>query len=111
MAKLDPEEVQKRMARISEIFSEIVAHAETLSQTRCPYRDRNDHCTAEFRCRNQQPSAANDAPFFCGHDGKFDYRSAWETRPLERERIKKRVRDIRDGAARRRKKSWSDKDE
>ncbi len=102
MPKLDPEEAQKRMDRISEMFSEMVSHAETLSQTRCPYRDRNDHCTADFRCRNQKPPAADDTPHSCGHDGKFDYRSAWESRPLERERIKKKVRDIRDGAARRR---------
>jgi hypothetical protein len=88
MAKLDPAEVQKRMARIS--------------QTRCPYRDRKDRCTAEFRCRNQQAAVAKDAQHTCGHDGAFDYRTAWESRPLEHDRIKKKVRDIRDGARRRR---------
>jgi len=102
MAKLEPEEAQKRIDRISEMFSEIVSHAEKMSQTRCPYRDRNDYCTADFRCRNQRPPAVKDAPHGCDHDGNFDYRSAWESKPLEHERIKKKVRDIRDSAVQRR---------
>ncbi len=102
MAKLDPKEVQKRIDRISEMFSEIVSHAETVSLVRCPYRDRNDYCTADFRCRNQRPSATDDMPHGCGHDGNFDYRSAWESKPLEHERIKKKIQDIRKGVTRRR---------
>ena len=102
MAKLDPEEAQKRIDRISEMFSEIVSHAETLSQLRCPYRNRNDHCTAEFRCRNQRAPTVEGTLHGCSHDGNFDYRNAWESRPLERERIKEKVRDIRKHAARRR---------
>ena len=105
MSKIDPKEIEKRMARISDIFSEMVAHAETVSRTRCPYRDRFDSCTAEFRCRNQQPAAGNDAPQDCRHDGDFDYRSAWESQPLAHERAKKKVREIRQGASRRRNES------
>ena len=71
MSKIDPKEIEKRMARISEMFSEMVAHAETVSQTRCPYRDRHDLCTAEFRCRNQKPPAEEGARHPCGHDGNF----------------------------------------
>ena len=105
MSKIDPKEVEKRMARISEMFSEMVAHAETVSQTRCPYRDRHDLCTAEFRCRNQKPPAEEGARHLCGHDGNFDYRSAWESQPLAHERAKKKVKEIREGAARRRRES------
>ena len=90
------------MARISEMFSEMVTHAETVSRTRCPYRDRFDHCTAEFRCRNQKPPPDEDTKHPCGHDGDFDYRSAWESQPLAHERAKKKVEEIRRGAARRR---------
>ncbi|MDP6475986.1 MAG: hypothetical protein QF449_02000 [Alphaproteobacteria bacterium] len=102
MSKVDRKEIDKRMARISDIFSEMVAHAESLSRTRCPYRDRFDHCTAEFRCRNQNPPAAEDARHPCGHDGDFDYRSAWESQPLAHERAKKKVTKIRRDATRRR---------
>lgn len=112
MAKIDPKELQKRMARISEMFTDIVVHAEAVSKTRCPYRDRKDRCTAEFRCRNQQKpdaAAAADAPLICGHREEFDYRSAWESNPLAHARSKKKVREIRDGAARRRAQSWRKK--
>ncbi len=105
MSKIDPKEVQKRITRISEMFSEMVVHAETVSQTRCPYRDRKDQCTAEFRCRNQKSPGADGALHLCGHDGKFDYLSAWESQPLAHERAKKKIREIREGAARRRKES------
>ena len=76
MSKIDPKEIEKRMARISEMFSEMVAHAETVSQTRCPYRDRHDLCTAEFRCRNQKPPAEEGARHTCGHDGRKSKRFA-----------------------------------
>ncbi len=101
MKKIDPAEYQKRLDRITEIFADMVNHADTVSQTRCPYRDRHDHCTAEFRCRNQRPE---DEIFICGHDGKFDYRSAWDTNPDAYRRAKTTVAKIKreSGAARRR---------
>ena len=105
MSKIDPKEIEKRMARISEMFSEMVSHAETVSQTRCPYRDRHDLCTAEFRCRNQKPPASEGERHPCSHDGNFDYRSAWESQPLAHDRAKKKVKEIREGAAWRRSES------
>lgn len=102
MSKLDPKEIQKRMDRISEMFTDMVSHAETVSQTRCPYRDRHDHCTAEFRCRNQQRPDTDEAPIVCGHNGEFDYSSAWESNPLHHARAKKKISKIRDDAAKRR---------
>ncbi len=101
MAKIDPKDIQERMDRISEIFTDMVSHAETVSKTRCPYRDRKDRCTAEFRCRNQQKPDA-DGVLACGHDGKFDYSSAWESNPLAHARSKKKVSQIRADAVRRR---------
>ena len=99
MSKIDPKEIEKRMARISEMFSEMVSHAETVSQTRCPYRDRHDLCTAEFLCRNQKLPASEGERHPCGHDGHFDYRSAWESQPLAHDRAKKKGKEIREGAA------------
>lgn len=103
MKKIDPAEYQKRLDRITEIFAGMVNHADTVSQTRCPYRDRHDRCTAEFRCRNQQPE---DEAVICGHDGAFDYRSAWDTNPDAYRRAKTKVAKIkRESAQRRRAKS------
>ena len=99
MSKIDPEEIQKRMARISEMFSEMVSHAEIVSQTRCPYRDRHDFCSAEFRCRNQKPPTSEGERHPCGHEGDFDYRSAWESDPraadTARQRIKRQRRRLK----------------
>ncbi len=102
MSKVDPKDIQQRMDRISEIFTDIVSHAETVSKTRCPYRNRHDHCTAEFRCRNQQAGDAEEAPLVCGHEGEFDYRSAWESNPLLHDRAKKKIDEISSAAAKRR---------
>ncbi len=73
---LDPKHVQKSFDRISEIFSDIVEHAETSSLTRCPYRNASDLCTALFKCRNQEVNMSKPTVLICGHDGTFDVRPA-----------------------------------
>ncbi len=96
MPKIDPKEIQKRMDRITHMFEDMVTHADKVSLTRCPYRNRKDHCTAEFRCRNQKLSKdlGNDS-IFCLHDGTFDYSKAWENNPLVYKKVKARVQNIR----------------
>jgi len=91
---------QERLDRIAAIFTDIVAHAEVSSRTRCPYRNRHDLCTALFRCRNQL--SAGGARLACGHDGTFDYRSAWESRPRAGARAKEKIAAIKDEAEARR---------
>lgn len=98
----DRDEYQKRLDQISEIFSDVVANAEISAQTRCPYRDRHDQCTALFRCRNQLPVEGDIEALACGHDGKFDYRSAWESHPRARVRVKEKIADIKKEAEARR---------
>lgn len=90
---------QERLDRIGEIFAGIVGHAEEVSLLRCPYRDREDRCTALFRCRNQLPVAADPESLLCGHDGRFDYRTAWETHPRARGRVKAKIDEIKRQAA------------
>ncbi|MAE59777.1 MAG: ferredoxin [Planctomycetaceae bacterium] len=78
---IDKSEIEKRRDRLTDIFREIVAHAEEQSLTRCPYRDAEDQCTAQIRCGNQRkPHRAGD-PLTCGHDGTLDYRGAWDNDP------------------------------
>ena len=101
MAKIDKKQVQERFDRITELLSGMVAHAEEQSRTRCPYRNRFDHCTAEFRCRHQHAAGDDDA-LSCGHDGRFDYRSAWETEPRTHRLAKKRIDSIKRTAEERR---------
>ncbi len=105
MAGIRPEEVQKRFDRLTEIFGGIVEHADAQASWRCPYRDRHDLCTAKFHCRNQSPAApareetAGEGDLTCSHDGRFDYRSAWESDPRTGERARQRLETIRERAA------------
>lgn len=79
MGHVDDKDYQKRLDDISEIFSQIMQHADELSVQRCPYRDRIDNCTAKFCCRNQRKPSVADALPICAGDEELDYRSAWET--------------------------------
>ena len=77
MQKIDRAEYQKRLDALSEILNGIAQHASELSTGRCPYKDRQDRCTAKFGCRNQRRS--DDNVLMCAGDDKLDYRSAWES--------------------------------
>lgn len=102
---LDPDQVQQRFDRLTEIFSGIVDQAEVSSLIRCPYRDANDLCTARFKCRNQEPNDAEPEVMTCGHDGAFDYRPAWESSPRAWDRMNQKVAEIREEASIRRRES------
>jgi hypothetical protein len=102
MADIDREEFQKRLDRISELFGNMVTHADAQASTRCPYRNRFDQCTAKFHCRNQRPPAEAEGELMCGHDGAFDYRAAWETDPESFEKAKAKIDKIKREAAHRR---------
>ena len=86
---------------MTELFSGIVGHAQNISLFRCPYRDRRDHCTAEFLCSNQE-DGPDGARSVCGHDGALDYRSAWESKPKSVDYARDKIRQIRREAAERR---------
>jgi hypothetical protein len=77
MQKIDRAEYQKRLDQLSEILNGIAQHAAELSTGRCPYKDRHDHCTAKFGCRNQRRGEGKI--LLCVADDKLDYRSAWES--------------------------------
>ena len=102
MPKISQQDYQKRLDRLTEIFSDIVSHADAQATQRCPYRDARDRCTAAFSCGNQIAATEKDEPATCGHDGTFDYSLAWETDPATRERAHKQLDRIKQSAAARR---------
>jgi predicted RecB family nuclease len=75
---------QSAFDQMNQLLTRLVAQAEQLSLQRCPYKNRFDHCTAEFRCRNQlrlvvtESGVSEPAPMACTGDDKLDYRPAWE---------------------------------
>ena len=79
MQKINPEEYQKRLDRITDIFSDMARHADKQSQERCPYKNRFNQCTAQFGCRNQRKAPEEGALMMCVGDDKLDYRPAWDT--------------------------------
>ena len=83
MKKINKEEYQKRLDKITELFSSMVTHADEQSMYRCPYKNRFDQCTAKFGCRNQRKPPVKGDLLLCGGDDKIDYRSAWETEAAE----------------------------
>ena len=79
MEKIDHREFATRIERISELFSQMAAHAEQQILSRCPYKNRLDLCTAQFGCRNQGPLDAEHGLLACSGDDQLNYRSAWDS--------------------------------
>ncbi len=77
MKKIDKADYEKRLSKITHIFEELVVHADEQATYRCPYKNRFDHCTAKFGCRNQR-KIDEGTGLLCVGDDKLDYRSAWE---------------------------------
>ena len=77
MKKIDKAEYEKRLNKITQIFEGLVTHADVQATYRCPYKNRFDHCTAKFGCRNQR-KIDEGTGLLCVGDDKLDYRSAWE---------------------------------
>ena len=78
MKKIDKTEYEKRLNKITQIFEGLVVHADEQATYRCPYKNRFDHCTAKFGCRNQR-KIDEGTGLLCVGDDKLDYRNAWET--------------------------------
>ncbi len=77
MKKIDKAEYEKRLNKITQIFEDLVVHADEQATYRCPYKNRLDHCTAKFGCRNQR-KINEGTGLLCVGDDKLDYRDAWE---------------------------------
>ena len=83
MQKIDKKEYQRRLDKITELFSSMSVHADEQSTYRCPYKNKEDRCTAKFGCRNQRKPDNRRELLICGGDDKLDYRQAWETESVQ----------------------------
>jgi hypothetical protein len=75
--KVDRARYQASLDRLYHIFKEMSDTVSEVSRWRCPYKNVQDHCTANFGCRNQLRVDTQSLPACVGSD-KLDYRSAWE---------------------------------
>jgi uncharacterized 2Fe-2S/4Fe-4S cluster protein (DUF4445 family) len=87
-------DIKKSRETLMEILAGIADHAAEQAFERCPYRNKQDECTAKFSCRNQRPAADDRVRDQCGHDGPFDYRAAWESKPRLYEKAKSDIAKI-----------------
>ena len=88
MQTIDPGEYEKRRQRIEDIFANMVRHADVQILTRCPYKNKDNRCTAKFGCRNKRKPQRSDPLSVCVSDDRLDYRSAWETAPQSYGQVK-----------------------
>jgi hypothetical protein len=77
--KIDKEKYGKSLERLNEIFKGISETVTEVSTWRCPYKNAEDRCTAQFGCRNQNRDVPAGQLYICTSSDNLDYRSAWET--------------------------------
>lgn len=82
MKKINKAEYEKRLTKITQIFEDMVVHADEQATYRCPYKNRFDRCTAKFGCRNQR-KINEETGWLCVGDDKLDYRNAWEPEEID----------------------------
>jgi hypothetical protein len=61
------------------VLTSLVLLAELSTLTRCPYKDKEARCTAQFGCRNQRRDSEGTA--CTAADGDLNYQTAWATEP------------------------------
>ena len=83
MESIDQQQVQDRIDRISEIFSDIVVKAQKSAARRCPYKNRFSECTAKFKCGLQGGTVGDNGFLPCFGEDKFGYCRAWTNEPIE----------------------------
>ena len=73
------EKYQKLLDKLAAIMTPMNDVAMAQSKFRCPYRNKDDRCTAKFGCRNQRKPKEKDL-FGCAQKDNetLDYRNFWE---------------------------------
>ena len=77
--KVDKAKHRKSLERLNEIFKGISETVSEVSAWRCPYKNAENRCTAQFGCRNQNRNGPQRELYICTGSDDLDYRSAWET--------------------------------
>jgi len=76
--KIDREGYEASVVRLTDIFRGVSDTVTEVSKWRCPYKNVQDRCTANFGCRNQDRTVPKSEMYICTGTDNLDYRSAWE---------------------------------
>lgn len=76
--EFDKARYEKSMTRLQDILRGISDTATQVSTWRCPYKNADNRCTANFGCRNQDHAVPDGELLICTSDDNLDYRSAWD---------------------------------
>ncbi len=77
LAPVDIPRLKESLIRLNDIYREIALKADDVTQTRCPYKDAQSRCTADFGCGNQYFTKVRGERAVCSGSDKLDYRRAW----------------------------------
>jgi|GEM_PF-363728 hypothetical protein len=74
---VDRSRYEASILRLDGIFRQMSDTVNEVSKWRCPYKNVESRCTANFGCQNQDRSVPEGELFICKSDDNLDYRSAW----------------------------------
>ena len=78
LKQVDPKRYRRSLEQLTEIFRGISETVNVVSSYRCPYKNVQDRCIAQFGCRNQDRTVSSSELYPCTGDDNLDYRAAWE---------------------------------
>jgi len=76
--KVDKTGYRASMKQLHNIFKNISDTVDSVSMIRCPYKNVEERCTANFGCQNQDRSVHVGELYRCAGSDNLDYRNAWE---------------------------------
>ena len=76
--QIDVDRAKKSFENLFLIYKDISFNADEISKKRCPYKNAQSRCTANFNCKNQHYTQKKEELSVCTGSDLLDYRSAWE---------------------------------
>jgi len=75
---VDVAKAEKSLSRLFEMYRNMAVKADSVMQSRCPYKDADSRCHAKFGCRNQFFTNDPTAVPVCAGSDLIDYKEAWD---------------------------------
>ena len=76
--KVDVVKAEESLDRLFTMYRDMAVKADSVMQSRCPYKDADSRCHAKFGCRNQFFTNDPTAIPVCAGSDLIDYKEAWD---------------------------------